>query len=63
LGLPKPSGYQPKHQLWWNTVPTMQEGLQLLTLLEKVEAMRKAGPRAKYMAFSFIKRRIQQLMG
>lgn len=44
-------------------MPTLQEGLQLLTLLEKVEALRKAGLRAKYMAFSFIKRRIQQLIG
>jgi hypothetical protein len=25
--LPKPSGKQPKHQLWWNSEPTMQEGL------------------------------------
>jgi hypothetical protein len=27
--LPKPSGKQPKHRPWWNTEPTMQEGIQL----------------------------------
>jgi hypothetical protein len=27
--LPKPSGKQPKHRPWWNTKPTMQEGIQL----------------------------------
>jgi hypothetical protein len=27
--LPKPSGKPPKHQPWWNTEPTMQEGIQL----------------------------------
>jgi hypothetical protein len=27
--LPKPSGKQPKHRPWWNSEPTMQEGLQL----------------------------------
>jgi hypothetical protein len=26
-GLPKPSGKQPKHRPWWNTEPTMQEGI------------------------------------
>jgi hypothetical protein len=25
--LPKPSGKQPKHRPWWNSEPTMQEGL------------------------------------
>jgi hypothetical protein len=25
--LPKPSGKQPKHWLWWNSEPTMQEGI------------------------------------
>jgi hypothetical protein len=25
--LPKPSGRQPKHWAWWNTEPTMQEGI------------------------------------
>jgi hypothetical protein len=24
---PKSSGKQPKHQPWWNTEPTMQEGI------------------------------------
>jgi hypothetical protein len=28
-GLPKPSGWQPRHREWWNTEPTMQEGIQL----------------------------------
>jgi hypothetical protein len=31
--LPKPSGKQPKHRPWWNTKPTMQEGIQLPELL------------------------------
>jgi hypothetical protein len=26
-GLPKPSGRQPRHREWWNTEPTMQEGI------------------------------------
>jgi hypothetical protein len=26
LELPKPSGKQPKHRLWWNSEPTMQFG-------------------------------------
>jgi hypothetical protein len=60
--LPKPSGYPPKHASWWNTEPTMQEGLQLPALLEKVKALRKAGLRAEHVAFSFMKRRIQPLM-
>jgi hypothetical protein len=34
--LPKPSGQQPKHQPWWNTEPTMQEGIQLPELLQKI---------------------------
>jgi hypothetical protein len=33
--LPKPSGCQPKHKPWWNTEPTMQEGIQLPELLKK----------------------------
>jgi hypothetical protein len=28
-GLPKPSGKQPKHRPWWNSEPTMQEGIPL----------------------------------
>jgi hypothetical protein len=31
--LPKPSGKQPKHCPWWNSEPTMQEGIQLPELL------------------------------
>jgi hypothetical protein len=31
--LPKPSGKQPKHRAWWNTEPTMQEGIQLPELM------------------------------
>jgi hypothetical protein len=27
-GLPKPSGKQPKHRPWWNTEPTVHEGIQ-----------------------------------
>jgi hypothetical protein len=33
--LPKPSGKQPKHRPWWNTEPTMLEGIQLPELLAK----------------------------
>jgi hypothetical protein len=32
-GLPKPSGKPPKHRPWWNTEPTMQEGIQIPELL------------------------------
>jgi hypothetical protein len=31
--LPRPSGQQPKHRPWWNTEPTMQEGILLPKLL------------------------------
>jgi hypothetical protein len=48
--LPKPSGKQPKHHPWWNSEPTMQEGL------------REAGLRAEHVVFSFMKRRVQPLM-
>jgi hypothetical protein len=60
--LPKPSGKQPKHRPWWNTEPTMQEGIQLPELLQKIKALREAGLRAKHVAFSFMKRRVQPLM-
>jgi hypothetical protein len=60
--LPKPSGKQPKHRPWWNSEPTMQEGLQFPELLAKVKALREAGLRAKHVAFSFMKRRVQPLM-
>jgi hypothetical protein len=60
--LPKPSGKQPKHQPWWNTEPTMQEGIQLPELLQKIKALREAGLRAKHVAFNFMKRRVQPLM-
>jgi hypothetical protein len=50
--LPKPSGRQPKHALWWNTEPTTQEGLQLPPLLKKIKALREAGLRAEHAAFS-----------
>jgi hypothetical protein len=60
--LPKPSGKQPKHRAWWNTEQTMQEGIQLLELLQKIKALREAGLRAEHMAFSFMKRRVQPLM-
>jgi hypothetical protein len=62
LELPKPSGKQPKHQPWWNTEPTMQEGIQLPELLQKIKALREAGLRAEHVAFSFMKRRVQPLM-
>jgi hypothetical protein len=60
--LPKPSRKQPKHQAWWNTELTMQEGIQLPELLHKIKALRKAGLRAEHVAFSFMKRRVQPLM-
>jgi hypothetical protein len=60
--LPKPSGKQPKHRPWWNTEPTMQEGIQLPKLLQKIKALRKAGLRAEHVAFSFMKRRVRPLM-
>jgi hypothetical protein len=61
-GLPKPSGKQPKHRPWWNTEPTMQEGIQLPELLAQIKALREAGLRAEHVAFSFMKRRVQPLM-
>jgi hypothetical protein len=60
--LPKPSGKQPKHRSWWNTEPTMQEGIQLPELLEKMKALREVGLRAEHVSFSFMKRRVQPLM-
>jgi hypothetical protein len=60
--LPKPSGKQPKHRPWWNTEPTMQEGIQLPELLAKIRALREARLRVEHVAFSFMKRRVQPLM-
>jgi hypothetical protein len=60
--LPKPSGKHPKHRSWWNSEPTMQEGIQLPELLAKIKALREAGLRAEHVAFSFMKRRVQPLM-
>jgi hypothetical protein len=60
--LPKPSGKQPQHRPWWNSEPTMQEGIQLPELLAKIKALREAGLRAEHVAFSFMKRRVQPLM-
>jgi hypothetical protein len=60
--LPKLSGKQPKHRPWWNSEPTMQEGLQLPELLAKIKAQREAGLRAEHVAFIFMKRRVQPLM-
>jgi hypothetical protein len=60
--LPKPSGKQPKHRPWWNSEPTMQEGLQLPELLAKIKALREVGLRAEHVTFSFMKRRVQPLM-
>jgi hypothetical protein len=60
--LSKPSRKQPKNQPWWNTEPTMQEGIQLPELLQKIKALREAGLRAEHVAFSFMKRRVQPLM-
>jgi hypothetical protein len=60
--LPKPSGKQPKRRPWWNSEPTMQEGIQLPKLLAKIKALREAGLTAEHVAFSFMKRRVQPLM-
>jgi hypothetical protein len=51
----KPNGCQPKHTLWWNTEPTMQEGIQLPPLLKKIKALQEARLRAEHVAFSFMK--------
>jgi hypothetical protein len=61
-GLLKPSGRQPRHRDWWNTEPTMQEGIQLPELFARIKELREAGLRAEHVAFSFMKRRVQQLM-
>jgi hypothetical protein len=61
-GLPKPIGRQPRHCDWWNSKPTMQEGIQLPELLARIKVLREAGLRAEYVAFSFMKRRVQLLM-
>jgi hypothetical protein len=60
--LPKPSVKQPKHRPWWNSKPTMQEGIQLPELLAKIKALREAGLRAEQVALSFMKRRVQPVM-
>jgi hypothetical protein len=60
--LPKPSGHRLKNASWWNLEPTIQEGLQLPALLEKIKALREARVRAEHVAFSFMKRRVQPLM-
>jgi hypothetical protein len=61
-GLPKPSGRQPRHRDWWNTEPTMQEGIQLPELLARIKELTEAGLRAEHVAFRFMKRRVQPLM-
>jgi hypothetical protein len=43
----------PKHRAWWNTEPTMQEGIQLPELMLKIKALREVGLRAEHVAFSF----------
>jgi hypothetical protein len=40
----------------------MHEGLQLPEMLAKIKALREAGLRAKHVAFSFMKRRVQPLI-
>jgi hypothetical protein len=48
--------------VWWNTEPTIQEGIQLPELLARIKVLREAGLRAEHVAFSFMKRRVQPLM-
>jgi hypothetical protein len=43
LELLKPSGKQPKHRVWWNTEPTMQEGIQLTKLMKKSRPLGRSG--------------------
>jgi hypothetical protein len=62
LDLPKPSVRPPRHRDWWNTEPTMQEGIQLPELLARIKVLREAGLRAEHVAFSFMERRVQPLM-
>jgi hypothetical protein len=50
------------HRDWWNTEPTMQEGIQLPELLARIKVLREVGLRAEHVAFSFMKRRVQPLM-
>jgi hypothetical protein len=40
----------------------MQEGIQLLELLQKIKALRETRLRVEHVAFSFMKRRVQPLM-
>jgi hypothetical protein len=40
----------------------MQEGIQLPEFMLKIKALREAGLRAKHVAFSFMKRRLQPMM-
>jgi hypothetical protein len=42
--------------------PTMQEGIQLPELLQKIKALREGGLRAEHVAFSFMESRLQSLM-
>jgi hypothetical protein len=56
--LPKLSGKQLRHPAWWNTEPTMQDGIHLPELMKKIKALREAGLRAEHVAFSFMKRRV-----
>jgi hypothetical protein len=60
--LPKLSGKQLKHRPWWNMEPTMQEGIQLPELMQKIKDLREARLRAEHVAFNFMKRRVQPLM-
>jgi hypothetical protein len=61
-GLPKSSERQPRHRDWWNTEPTMQEGIQLPELLARIKELREVRLRAEHVAFNSMKRRVQPLM-
>jgi ribosomal protein L13E len=52
-GLPKPSGRQPRHREWWNTEPTMQEGIQLPELLARIKVLREAVPEGRARGLQF----------
>jgi hypothetical protein len=41
---------------------TMEEGIQLPELLQKIKALREAGLRVEHVSFSFMKRRVHLLM-
>jgi hypothetical protein len=56
--LPKPSGKQPKHRPWWNSEPTMQEGIQL----PEDQGFERSRAEGRACGLQLMKRRVQPLM-